>query len=49
MRIDDWTQREAKNKVKSPQSGRAGGVFVMSDDNKKSQEVGKDSLGGQRG
>ena len=38
----------SKNKAKIPQSGRAGGVFVMSDDSKKSQEVGKDSLGGQR-
>ena len=39
----------SKNKAKSPQIGRAGGVFVMSDDIKKRQEVGRDSLGGQRG
>ena len=39
----------SKNKAKSAQSGRAGGVFVMSDDSKKRQEVGRDSLGGQRG
>ena len=39
----------SKNKAKNPPSEQAGGAFVMSDDSKKSQEVGKDSLGGQRG
>ena len=42
-------KKGSKNKAKSPQSGRAGGAFVMSDDSKKRQEVGRDSLGDQRG
>ena len=42
-------KKGSKNKAKSPQSGRAGGIFVMSDDSKKRQEVGRDSLGDQRG
>jgi len=38
-----------KNKTKKTPNGRAGHVFVMSDHSKKSQEVGRYSLGGQRG
>ena len=47
---NECTDKEGiKNKARSPESGRAGGVFVMSDDSKKRQEVDRDSLGGQRG
>ena len=38
-----------KNKTKKAPNGRAGHVFVMSGHSKKSQEVGRYSLGGQRG
>ena len=38
-----------KNKTKKAPNGRAGHVFVMPGHSKKSQEVGRYSLGGQRG
>ena len=39
----------SKNKTKTVPDARAGHVCVMRDHGKKSQEVGRDSLGGQRG
>ena len=38
-----------KNKTKTPLNARAGHVCLMCDHGKKSREVGRDSLGGQRG